>query len=147
MSIRIHRGLTRRRVLTTATSLAAATLGDVVNIVSLNQPPPRTGPGPGPAPGGLPPQFGTRFFTPPPPGETRFVQNEVVLQQQKSTCFFSPGGTGRAQAEQPQRRRNRQPGHAYLRYRSDINCRASGAAAALLFRAFERRWVLTAINT
>jgi filamentous hemagglutinin family protein len=62
-------------------TLAAVPLGDVVNTQPLNQTPP-TGPGagPGPAPGGLPPQFGARFFTPPPPGETRFVQDQVLLQ-------------------------------------------------------------------
>jgi hypothetical protein len=63
-------------------ALSSVTLGELVNTASLNQPPPRTGfgPGPGPATGGLPPQFGARFFTPPPPGETRFVRNQVVLQ-------------------------------------------------------------------
>ena len=59
-------------------TLAAVTLGDVVNTQALNQPlGPRPGPGSG---GGLPPQFGARFFVPPPLGETRFVPDEVVLQ-------------------------------------------------------------------
>ena len=64
-------------------TLASVTLGEVVNTQPLNQPPPgppHTGPGPPPAPGGLPPQFGARFFTPPPMGETHFVKDEVVLQ-------------------------------------------------------------------
>ncbi|HEY6255739.1 MAG TPA: S8 family serine peptidase, partial [Xanthobacteraceae bacterium] len=62
-------------------TLASVTLGDVVNTLPLDQPP-RTGPGsaPGPSAGGLPPQFGARFFVPPPLGETRFVQDQVVLQ-------------------------------------------------------------------
>jgi hypothetical protein len=57
--------------------------GDVVNTQPLTQPPSspsRTGPPTGPGPGGLPRQFGARFFTPPPLGETRFVKDEVVLQ-------------------------------------------------------------------
>ncbi len=64
-------------------TLASVTLGEVVNTQPLNQPPPgppHTGPGPPPAPGGLPPQFGARFFTPPPLGETHFIKDEVVLQ-------------------------------------------------------------------
>ena len=40
----------------------------------------RTGTGPGAGPGGLPPQFGARFFVPAPVGETRYVPNELVLQ-------------------------------------------------------------------
>jgi subtilisin family serine protease len=55
-------------------------LGDVVNTQALNQPPPRSPPGRPPGPGGLPPEFGPRFFIPPPPGETRFVPDEAVLQ-------------------------------------------------------------------
>ena len=59
-------------------TLATVTFGDVVNTQALNQPlGPRPGSGSG---GGLPPQFGARFFVPPPPGETRFVPDEVVLQ-------------------------------------------------------------------
>ncbi len=64
-------------------TVASVTLGEVVNTQPLNQPPPgppHTGPGPSPAPGGLPPQFGARFFIPPPLGETHFVADEVVLQ-------------------------------------------------------------------
>jgi filamentous hemagglutinin family protein len=56
--------------------LVSVTLGDVVNTQSLNQPPPGAPP---PGPGGLPPQFGPRFFVPPPPG-TQYVPNELVLQ-------------------------------------------------------------------
>jgi filamentous hemagglutinin family protein len=64
-------------------TLAAVALGDVVNTQPLNQPPPgppHTGSGTPPAAGGLPPQFGSRFFIPPPLGETRFIKDEVVLQ-------------------------------------------------------------------
>ena len=54
-------------------SFSAAPTGEVVNTQPLNQPPgppgpPRGGNAPPPAPGGLPPQFGARFFTPPPLG-------------------------------------------------------------------------------
>ena len=55
-------------------------MGQVVNTQALNQPPPPPRPGAPGGQGGLPPQFGSRFFTPPPLGETHFVQNEVVLQ-------------------------------------------------------------------
>jgi filamentous hemagglutinin family protein len=64
-------------------TLASLTLGDVVvNTQGLDQSSsaPAGGAPPQPGPGGLPPQFGPRFFVPPPPGETRFVPNEVVLQ-------------------------------------------------------------------
>jgi subtilisin family serine protease len=64
-------------------TLASLSTGEVINTQTPNQPPqsPRSGgPGPAPGPGGLTPQFGSRFFTPPPAGETRYVQNEVVLQ-------------------------------------------------------------------
>jgi hypothetical protein len=61
-------------------TLASLSLGDVVDVQPFNQPAPRAGSGPPPAPGGLPPQFGARFFTPPPLGETRFIKDEVVLQ-------------------------------------------------------------------
>jgi subtilisin family serine protease len=62
-------------------NLISLTPGDVVNTQPLNQPPQSSPPSrPGPGPGGLPPQFGARFFTPPPLGETRFVKDEVVLQ-------------------------------------------------------------------
>ncbi len=54
--------------------------GDVVNIQPLTQPPPgRPGSGPPSAPGGLPPQFGARFFVPPELGAAH-KDNEVVLQ-------------------------------------------------------------------
>jgi type IV secretory pathway protease TraF len=60
---------------------------EVVNTQPLNQPlpgtpsgqPPRGGTGPQGS-NGLPPQFGARFFVSPPPGETRFIKDEVVLQ-------------------------------------------------------------------
>jgi hypothetical protein len=61
-------------------TLVSLTPGDVVDTTALNGTPgqpPRPGRGPG---GGLPPQFGSRFFVVPPPGETRFVKDEVVLQ-------------------------------------------------------------------
>ncbi len=64
-------------------TLVSVTLGEVVSTQALNQPPPgppHTGLGTPPPPGGLPPQFGARFFTPPPFGETHFVKDEVVLQ-------------------------------------------------------------------
>jgi subtilisin family serine protease len=51
--------------------------GEVVNTGALNQPP-RGGPPPGA--GGLPPEFGSRFFVLPPADPTLFVQDEVVLQ-------------------------------------------------------------------
>jgi subtilisin family serine protease len=57
-----------------------SSLGDVVNIQPLTQPPPgRVGSGPPSAPGGLPPQFGARFFVPPELGAAH-KDNEVVLQ-------------------------------------------------------------------
>jgi filamentous hemagglutinin family protein len=59
-------------------NLVSLTPGEVVNIQGLDQIlPPTTGPTPGP--GGLPARFGNRFFVVPPPGETRFVKDEVVL--------------------------------------------------------------------
>jgi subtilisin family serine protease len=60
-------------------NLAALTLGEVVNTQALNQPPPPP-PGPGPSGNNLPPAFGSKFFVVPPPGETRLVQDEVVVQ-------------------------------------------------------------------
>ena len=74
-------------------SFSAAPTGEVVNTQPLNQPPgppgpPRGGNAPPPSPGGLPPQFGARFFTPPPLGETHFVQNEVVLQIPSNIPYF-----------------------------------------------------------
>jgi subtilisin family serine protease len=76
--------ITQNLVANGVINLVALTPGDVVNTQPLTQSlasPPRTGPGPGPnpGPGGLPPQFGARFFTPPPLGETRFVKDELVL--------------------------------------------------------------------
>ena len=62
--------------LITNITFASLNLSDVVNAQALNQPPPSASPGTG----GLPPQFGARFFVPPPLGETRFVKEEVVLQ-------------------------------------------------------------------
>ena len=58
--------------------LASLTQSDVANTGAFNQPsPPADRPGTGP--GGLPPQFGGRFFVLPPLGETRFMANEAVL--------------------------------------------------------------------
>ena len=59
-------------------TLASLSLGEVVDTQALNQPP--RSPGAPPPAGGLPPQFGARFFIPPPLGETHFVQDEVILQ-------------------------------------------------------------------
>jgi subtilisin family serine protease len=69
---------TTQNLVTNGLNLVSLTPGDVIN----TQPPPSSGPGPTPPPpaGGLPPQFGARFFVPPPLGETRFVENQVVLQ-------------------------------------------------------------------
>ena len=64
-------------------TLAAVNLGEVVNAQPLTQSQrqtPRSGPVPGPGAGGLPPEFGARFFIPPPIGETHFIKDEVVLQ-------------------------------------------------------------------
>jgi subtilisin family serine protease len=58
--------------------LASLTQSDVVNTGALNRPSPPPD-GPGTAPGGLPPQFGSRFFVLPPLGETRFIEDEAVL--------------------------------------------------------------------
>jgi filamentous hemagglutinin family protein len=54
--------------------------GHVVDTQALNRP---RVPPPPPPPGGagsLPPEFGPKFFVPPPIGETHLVQKEVVLQ-------------------------------------------------------------------
>jgi filamentous hemagglutinin family protein len=60
-------------------TLVSLTPPDVVDTTGLNGPPAQA-PRPGRGPGGLPPEFGSRFFVVPPPGETRFVKDEVVLQ-------------------------------------------------------------------
>jgi hypothetical protein len=58
--------------------LASLAQGDVVNVAALNQPSPSPD-GPGTGAGGPPPRFGGRFFALPPPGETRFIEDEAVL--------------------------------------------------------------------
>ncbi len=67
------------------TTPTAPTTGEVINTQTPTQPSAQPGqphgaPGPASGPGGLPPQFGAKFFVPPPLGETRYVKNEVVLQ-------------------------------------------------------------------
>jgi filamentous hemagglutinin family protein len=59
--------------LTDSSELASPTASDVVDTQMLNQPS-------GTGAGGLPRQFGSRFFIPPPLGETRFIKDEAVLQ-------------------------------------------------------------------
>jgi filamentous hemagglutinin family protein len=56
-----------------SSELASSAASDVVDTQMLNQPA-------GTGAGGLPRQFGSRFFIPPPLGETRFVKDEAVLQ-------------------------------------------------------------------
>jgi filamentous hemagglutinin family protein len=56
-----------------SSELASPTASDVVDTQMLNQPS-------GTGAGGLPRQFGSRFFIPPPLGETRFIKDEAVLQ-------------------------------------------------------------------
>ena len=60
-------------------TLVSLTPPDLLDTTALNGSPGQP-PQPGRGPGGLPPEFGSRFFVVPPPGETRFVKDEVVLQ-------------------------------------------------------------------
>jgi subtilisin family serine protease len=53
--------------------LASSTASDVVDMQMVDQPA-------GTGAASLPRQFGSRFFTPPPLGETRFIKDEAVLQ-------------------------------------------------------------------
>jgi len=68
-------------------TLTTVSLTDVVNIqpltqttTSTGQPGQRGGPAAPQVPNGLPPQFGNRFFVPPPLDPALFVKDQVVLQ-------------------------------------------------------------------